>query len=479
MRVLVLVLALLLVAACTSDPAPTPPPPTRTQRPTPAPHPPVPRAKDRDVLATLAGLDLCALVKGENVTLWGPHRCTLATPASDAIQVSFGERTDRIERFARPVEVVAGAKVDAIDEKHGHCSMELPVSFTYAVVFFSDTCAGMDDVIATVVARLAAPGKVRHRADQPDMSKDACAVLAGALTDAAHPTPELHRVNLDVCSGDVPHLGKTTLEQYLQRAPPDGQFWTKWAVVAGKQVYKNSRGCRWEWSEGGYADGRDRTVILGIDCAPELPDDQAKKLLSAIMTRLGTAQSPVKATKLTYAPGEPDEPNPGACVDFQPDACEPFQPTPVPAGARPATVMAQADSHVLCAAAVDAVRGQFPQARPVVDTQQLACVFVQPDHAVELTVDVLTSNDSGYRPTTVRKLTVAGRSAEYREYADRAMASLCVDSGVPSQYGTGTLLWCVTATFRAPRNTPTAEPDLRAAARLEPLLAGLVAKYLA
>src|SRR5689334_21119561 len=158
MRALVLVLALLL-AACTSDPAPPPPttPSTTTALPEPAPHPPAPRAKDRDVLATLAALDPCALVKGRNITLWGPHRCTLATEASDTIQVSFGLRTGRLERFSLPTKVVAGAKVDAIAAKDGHCSMELPVSFTYAVTFFADTCVGMDDVIATVVARLAAP----------------------------------------------------------------------------------------------------------------------------------------------------------------------------------------------------------------------------------------------------------------------------------------------------------------------------------
>lgn len=106
-------------------------------------------------------------------------------------------------------------------------------------------------------------------------------------------------------------------------------------------------------------------------------------------------------------------------------------------------------------------------------------MFVQPDHAVELTVDVLTSNETGYRPTTTRKLTVGGRPGEHREYADRSMASLCVDSGVAGQYGTGDLLWCVVATFRAPRNAPTVEPDLAGGSRPAPLMTGIVAKYLA
>jgi hypothetical protein len=142
--------------------------------------------------------------------------------------------------------------------------------------------------------------------------------------------------------------------------------------------------------------------------------------------------------------------------------------------------MAQADSHVVCATAVDAVRGQFPALRPIVDTQQLACVFVQPDHAVELAFDVLRSNETGYRPTTTRTVTTGGRPAEYREYGSNPpMTSVCVDSGVRNPYGPGNLLWCVTATFRPPRNEPDARPDTAAGARLEPLMSALVTKYLA
>jgi hypothetical protein len=466
---------LLVLAGCTSDP----PPPSPTAVPKPAPHPAAPRAQDRDekaVLDTLASLDPCALADkpaGGRSYLRQPHLCILDTKDYTGINVKAVERTTHSARYLLPSKQIGGAKVDTIKKSDHGCSMEIPVSFRYAVEVLVlprksvAECDVMDGVAATVIKRLGNANKVRHPADRADLSKVSCEVLLGALADVGKDPQEKNDTNdLDRC-----YLkGGMWLEQLVEPGPPDGGWGKPWTKVAGKQIYVSKDDeCQWTWNEGPYSGADDRLIVLRQDSCHtgDVPADETKVLVNAVITGLEKPQQPVGISKLTYGPDEADEPNPGACADYAVDDCEPYQPTPVPAGAGPASLMARADQHVLCAATIDAVHAQLPALRPVVSGPAKACVFVEPDHAVEL-VFTVTSAGGLVSGSGVTDINIKGRTGAYGEDTDPATATLCVDAWRDEQRRDD-LSWCVTATFRSGKANGSI---------LEPLMTAVVTKNL-
>ena len=462
---------LLALAGCTSDPAP--PVTTTTARPTPAPHRPAPRPQDRDeqaVLDTLTSVNPCALVDEPadgHRSLTEPHTCSLDTKDHVGVIVKFGERMPHAQRYLLAHKVIAGAKVDAIEDGDGACAMDIPVSFKYAVTLTvlprksPTACDTIDGLAATVIKRLGTVSKVRHPAEQPDLSKTSCDVLLGALTDAGETTKDRFDINdLDRC-----HLQDgMSLDRLVE--PAD---WGKpWATVADKPIHVDESGkCQWTWSEGTYSGANDRLIVLEQDSCHtgDMPASKAKTLIDAVIKRLEAPQPAVKLAKLTYGAAEPTEPNLGACADYGDDVCEPYQPTPVPPGAGAATRMASVDPHVVCAASTDVVHGQFAMLRPVVTND--SCVYVEPDHTLELRVKVSDTDDVLPTAGTPRHVVVKGLSGEYREGTDGPRtASLCVDSGQRGDDAHGHLYWCLAGTFRS---------QALHGSLLEPLMTALVA----
>lgn len=481
MRTLTIALGLvLLVSGCTSDPAPPPPW-------TPVKHPPAQQAQDRDekaVLGTLVNIDPCKLAGNPaGARLRYPHLCLVDLPDGSDLHVGIDDRSTHADRYDLGTKEVDGARVDAIDERQSLlCTAEVPVSFRYAVTIAirpateGPKCGALDEWAGKVVAGLNKPGTVRHPKDRPDLSKEACGVLAAARGSGIDVSGG-SRSTIDYCQAGVDGLGGASFSMLIEPGPPEGGWGKKWATVAGKDVYIDDNGCQWTWSQGQYAgaDNRLMTIDFGECERAEMPSAKVKSLLTGMIKQLAKPPVPGTVDRLTYRPDEPTELNPGACVDHPDNFCEPFQPTPVPAGADQVNLAASTDPHVMCAATVAAVHAQFPGLRPVAENVgPPTCSYVEPSHAVQLEFQVQDGSVGSLEPTTSRKTTIAGHPGEYSEEHQEnrpPRAEACVDTGKADPEGFGeNYFWCVTATFRG------AKPDLGGVAKLEPLLAATAVK---
>ncbi|TDQ04995.1 hypothetical protein EV186_101959 [Labedaea rhizosphaerae] len=485
MRALIVVLGLLsLVAGCTSDPAPPSAPPSA-----PVAHPPAPRVPDRDekaVLGTLVNLDPCLLAGFGDAHRRSPHMCIVDLPDHSSVHVTVADRYPRAGRFAGGKKEIGGATVDGISVLTSDlCRAEVPVSFDYAITIdllpypSRRGCKAndIDKYAAKVVGNLRKLTTVQHPANRPDLSKEACTVLENAVATVGTKIaegPSNIRTTIDDCyASGLYGGGMTIFSMLIEPGPPDGGWGTKWATVAGKTIYYKGDGdCRWTWSQGTYSGDHNRLMTLSVDDCKGTKA-QMTAVLGALIKELEKPQVPGTVARLTYRPDEPDEPNPGACVDYPQDECEPYQPTPLPANV---TVAARTDGHVLCAATLDAVNARFPGMRPVTD--QLGCSYVRPDHAVQLDFRVWGNPSAALDPSVSRKVAVAGHPGVYAETrAERQppQTSVCVDPGKQDPKTSQPYYWCVVATFRVPRNTDgKADPSRQT--ELEPLMAE-VAKH--
>jgi hypothetical protein len=295
--------------------------------------------------------------------------------------------------------------------------------------------------------------------------------------------PDTHhtRTDIDDCFLSVPSFtdGSVNFGMLIEPGPPEGGWGTKWATVRGKTIYVNqdSDGCRWTWSQGNYSGNDNRLMTLSADTCKH-GDNRVKQMLGSIITQLEKPQVPGTVPHLTYRPDEPDEPNPGACVDYPAETCDPYQPTPV---STDVSAGAMADPYVTCAATLDAVGAQFPGMRPVVDTsQQPGCSYVQADHALRLDFRVYGSPWSVLQEPSPRPITVAGHPATYAELRSNPQlpsTSICVETGKQNPKTSGNYDWCVTAAFQAPRNKPSGKPDTSVQTKLAPLMAAVAAKF--
>lgn len=486
MRALIVLLGLLALAAgCTSDPAPAPP--------APIVHPPVPRVPDRDenaVLATVINLDPCLLVGAKDAQRRRPHLCIVELPDHSSVHVSVDNRFPRAARFGSGTKVIDDAKVDGISAATPDlCRLEVPVSFDYAITIdvlavpSNHKCKAGDgtEYAAKVIANLRDLQKVQHPANRPDLSKDACTVLDNALRTTAtkaDPDQVRTRTNIDECYGGIPGLGTgaAAFSMLIEPGPPEGGWGTKWATIAGKSIYLGDDKCQWTWSEGTYSGDDNRLVTLSINQCTGTKA-QMTALVDALIKELGAPQVPGTVSPLTYRADEPDDPSPGACADYLGNGCDPYQPTPLPADVSAA---AEADGYVLCAATVDAVNAKFPGMLALVvgSKQAPGCSYVRPDHAVQLDFGVFGSSSPIADPKLARKITVAGHPGEYSERrADGSppTTTVCVDSGKQDPKTSENYHWCVTATFRVPRNG-SGKPDTAGQTELQPLMAE-VAKH--
>lgn len=482
----------LVLAACSSDPPPAP-----HQLP-PVKHAPAQRIADpndeKAVLATLDGINPCSLVdvpKGGRLRQRSPHLCLLDTAAGDSIHVELVPRAIHSFRWGKPAKVIAGATVDSIyDLGAGSCELQIPVSFRYAVSVFASSvgsdrkpvagaaCTLAETYAGTVITKLRTPGKARHAAGRPDLSKDACGVLIAAFAQVGSTAQDngmRAQTGLDTCGVKAGDIGDAVLSLLVEPGPPEGGWGTKWRTIGGKDVYLGDDGCQWTWSEGSFADDDNRLISLMINDCTSADEQLAPKLVAAVVDGLGKPQPPATVSDLLYAPGEPTEPNPGACVDYQADQCEPAQQVAVPEGAGYLVEAALADQHVACAATVDAVRAQFPSLRPAVPQQAPTCAFVSPDHALTLSLQLQQGDDDyiGGEPDVQKPVTFAGHPGAYREHklskTSPAAASVCVDSGYARSDGGETWFWCFKAVFSTPRDEPGAKLDTSGAAKLVPM----------
>jgi hypothetical protein len=484
MRLLVCALGLLLLitgcSAAVGDP-------TELAVPEPAKHAPAPRPQDRDekaVLTALVNTNPCLLVDAEQQKaslLARPHECELSMSDGDG-QILFVARRVHEERYRFPAQVINGVRVDTVIGHDRDCSMDIPVSFHLAVRVSASSdhepCAAATALATTVLGRVDRFAQAAHPDAMPDLKKRACSVLGAAITDAGLGTATGVAIgmpdDLDGCAVDADAFKNVHLEFRIYPDPAE-HGWTTVDTIAGKTVYRRPGPCGWAWSEGKFADDNVRLVMLGAnDCPSDLP----KKLVPALVAQLAKPAVPSTADRLTIPANQPDEPNPGACVDYQLTACEPGQGVRLPEGAGPKTVAAVADPHVACALAAKAVTGQFPGMRPVVDTEKPSCVFVEPTHAVVIEVKV-TSGDSAVIDVAPKPVTIDGHHGSYREAGDPTWrASVCVNSGFHTQDDPDKWYWCMVASFSTSREHPYDDVDMRGKAKLEPAMNAFAREHL-
>ena len=176
--------------------------------------------------------------------------------------------------------------------------------------------------------------------------------------------------------------------------------------------------CDVEWGMGPSGSTQSHNTVVvdvrlkGCDAATALAV-KAQQALAGPAPSGGKAQRP-----LLYGASDPDSDAVGACVDFGVDDgnCVPYQPFALPASFDDWFHAADAQPSVGCAIAVDAVKEVYGDAfKPVVWGEH--CIFVEPTHALSITIDVATKyalGDYGARPDLYanrKTVTVSGKQA--------------------------------------------------------------------
>lgn len=429
-----LTLALVLAAAvgCSSHhPSPKPGPLPKVH------HNKAEVPKDRDeqaVAAALRRLDPCDLIdpSGASTTLFpskldprprSPHRCELVSGTYDQLDVTIGTPLPAADRYAQRRLDLAGATA-YLNQSAGQCRLAVPVSFTLAVEFRADLIgpgeAGQCEKVITAfgsaaVPKLAKPAAFRNR--RPMAQRDSCAVLRSALGAKQRGLVLQYgefTYGIDRCEAWSGNGVRP--DYYLELeygADPSLDRGNETKTIAGRKVdVEKIPECvlSWRQAPSGFKNGDSQNVTISAGCG------DAEKLAASAMRLLAKpapASHVVPQRTLTYRSTEPDVAAAGACVDLGvKQTCEPYHPVSAPHGDREVLRRVAADPNVDCAIAADAVRKHLgARMRPVVESaakvRQPRCVFVEPTHAVRLTISV----DEGATYNTASKpVKIAGRN---------------------------------------------------------------------
>lgn len=411
----------------------------------------VPRPVDRNptaVTVALRQLDACAVfdlnaANATNPNLGvipvGPHACMLwpteGKPAAPAgVKVFVGDSQNDLFLNSGAPTVLAGVKAyeryDYSTSASKSCEIDLPVSFSRSIHFqFKSSnpnpCEVLRPVAAAAVPRLQNPDPLTaDTAKRPFGGWDGCTFLMQLLGTDVQNSYTYKPDGLDPFSGckttlksgssapakpgtpskpGAPATGpgrgtppsstepknepkvEVTYEMAL-RPPQQGR------QIAGKtaDITQFSTNCRLMWSQGAsgvgtpdYAAAVIRVTAATCDNAAQLAERAA-----ALFDQHPSDTSTAPQRPLLYRPEDNDNPEPGACGDFNGGAgCEPYHPTPVPQGVENMLAAADNDQNVTCAVFQDAVKDIFgPTYQPV--TWGEHCFFVEPTHTVLLRCNV-------------------------------------------------------------------------------------------
>lgn len=416
-----------------------------------------PRPKDRDpaaVTAAMRQLDPCQLLDLEvarqrqvpnAVTIpTGPHACVLVPrpdfwPLHFGLHLVVGTFSDQFRRYSETPIVLAGAKAyeySRQSETSSRCQVVIPVSFVRAIELSYqqdgniELCPAVRQYAEATVTKLHDPDTVAFRdTTRPFTAWDACSLLERLVGETSvdytyepndNPKPGEQEDPLSGCvAKDEPddeggaHIKVRYGQQFVQSRET--------RQIGGKAVAIGSNGglCAATWDHGpsGSPNPEYATTIVslsGTDC-------DAAAMAERAITLAGQRPDDVEPHRpLLFGPDDNDTGSVGACVDFgatggQED-CEPYQEVPVPSTPDDILAAANANRHVQCAVFSDAVQATFgEQFAPI--TWGAHCYFVDPDHTVEIRVNVDPDNPPssyGVDPslwTEPEEIEIAGKQA--------------------------------------------------------------------
>lgn len=389
----------------------------------------VPEDRAADAVGSALGsIDPCALIDpsgtgvkhlstGSDVEALSPHACEVS---NGVVRVSarIGAAFSTEDRYNAGLESIGGAKAYVVVPTGDPmlCQVALPVDFTHSIMFvgsysFADNRDACDN--AKAFARAAA-----KRLEQPDSVAHAKGPANQTACDILRPAVDLNdetelRSGSDFEQGiDQCGVWENVDEGGLQPAAPNVElsieysdpafldYYKKAGTVHGRQL--RAHDCTLAWNErkvpGSIA--TDQVVRFEIDAqscnkAKRLTADITKIIDQGRVAKPADPQRPV-----LYAPGEPDAPAAGACIDVMDSAeskCHPYEKTDAPTDGKETIEAANADPNVNCAIAAEAVEEHFgSNLRPVtaqrgigqLDTPARMCGFVEESHAAQVWVGV-------------------------------------------------------------------------------------------
>lgn len=415
-----------------------------------------PRIPDRDeakVAAALRQMDACAVLDpaagaqlgfapGARLLPTGPHSCsfTAAPSLEDKVEVILGIAFGHSARFGAKSLVLNGFKAYTNDTMGSEaakkdCWVDIPVSFEMSIEFRAEAKYGSNHVPCDITTgfataamnKLKNPDALKLSAPRPMANWDSCSLLAQALGDKASTYTLNPASGLDKCGASAKPVNgkidfkapKPSLEIGYDSDPMKGALHPTQAGGKPADQSGSAALCRLSVDNGpsGAPDELYAHVVLKVSYGT---CDQTSQLATGLVTAmngqppsLGEPQS-----QLLYAAGEPDDPEPGACLDFvgQPGVvCNPYVPTSIPGSTADLLAKADANRNVACAMAKDPMQAAFPDLKPV--TWGAHCFFVGPAHTLEIYFDVSAANhpaDYGKDPSLYqdrKTSTVSGHPA--------------------------------------------------------------------
>lgn len=415
-----------------------------------------PRPKDHDpaaIAAALGRLDPCQLLDLEvarqrqvpNAVAipTGPHACVLVPspdfwPLDLGLQLVVGRFSDQFSRYRAAPVVLGGAKAyeySSQSEAGSECHVVIPVSFVRAIEFSYlqygniELCSTVRQYADAAVTKLRDRDAIASRdTTRPFAAWDASALLEKLLGETSVDYTYEPDDNPSVGEQDDPLSGCLAKDEpqdengprieirYGQQRAPSREA----RQIGGKAVAIGSGGglCPAIWDHGpsGSPNPEYTTTIVsltGTDC------DAAATMAVRAITLAGQRPDGAKPYHpLLFAPDDNDTGSVGACVDYAggQEECEPYQEVPMPENPDDIMAAATANRHTQCAVFKNAVLARFgKQFAPV--TWAAHCFFVDPEHTVEINVNVDPINppsDYGVDPslwTPPEENEIAGKEA--------------------------------------------------------------------
>ncbi|MPZ80011.1 MAG: hypothetical protein GEV28_06265 [Actinophytocola sp.] len=392
-----------------------------------------PRPEGRDMQAVtvaLRALDPCLLGPVELAAIpTGPHSCLFLadpdfSPGDEGLTVKVGADSTHISRYLQAPVTIGGAKAYQYVRSGDTCQVVIPVSANRSVELESPgACPPVRRYAEATVAKLRAPDSVAmDPASRPFAAWDGCVLVTQLLGGEAERFRYKPTGTRDPFAGcyTAPLEGDgygPRLEISYAGAP---EFTGRTRQVAGRTVEVADLGkrCIATWDNG--PSGSRNTWFAATVVKLSTQDcDTTARLVARVVALAGQRPADADAAPqrpLLYGPDDNDTATRGACVDFSvgaSDDCEPYQEVGVPEG--PAEILAAAEEnrHVQCAVFDEAIEAAFGAEYAAV-TWGAHCIFVAPDHVLQITVNVDAVNVPGeygrgglYRDR--RETTIAGK----------------------------------------------------------------------
>ncbi|MDX6279891.1 MAG: hypothetical protein QOH03_962 [Kribbellaceae bacterium] len=370
------------------------------------------------MIAALTAVDACALLdpaKAEapgftatsSVRRTAPHACLVDNGKGESVQLRLAVPSDRYTRFDHPSMLIEGVKV--YQDKHDDlCELELPVSFDQAINFSSHRTATSPKALcqqadAFVRAAIPALGKASRPVTAPLAGWSGCRLLSairgrpitsfaidGTIDGCREVTGDEQTASVSTS-----YAGALRLMDFERMTTVDGRpAGLDTREVTGPPGITIPDGtCRLSWNGPTAPTSNWVRFVVSAPTCPQATQ-LATRLSTVIRGAIPKGASP--QLPITFAKGEPDSDQPGACADlaaFWPASetrkrCLPYVPATAPRGAAAILNAAKADGNVLCAISEQAVRERFGAGFRPVTIGGRRCQYVEPSHGLEIGVVV-------------------------------------------------------------------------------------------